>query len=45
MIIRKKSQRRPATARAYARGAEVNPEAGKPLSEEEKRVLFGPKPG
>ena len=35
---------RPATERAYARGAEVNPDAGKPLSDEEKRVLFGTKP-
>ena len=37
---------RPATQRAYARGAEVNPDAGKPMSEEEKRILFGgAKPG
>ena len=28
------------------RGAEVNPDAGKPMSEEEKRILFGgAKPG
>ncbi len=35
---------RPATARAYARSREINPDAGKPLSEEEKRVLFGTRP-
>ena len=35
---------RPATQRAYARGAEVNPSAGKPLSEEEKKILFGMRP-
>lgn len=32
---------RPATQRAYALAKQVNPEAGKPLSEEEKKVLFG----
>ncbi|MEO6689858.1 MAG: glutathione binding-like protein [Dokdonella sp.] len=32
---------RPATLRAYARGAEVNPAAGQPMSDEEKRILFG----
>jgi GSH-dependent disulfide-bond oxidoreductase len=32
---------RPATRRAYARGAEVNPAAGQPLGEDERRVLFG----
>ncbi len=32
---------RPATARAYAKASEVNPDAGKPISEEEKKVLFG----
>jgi len=32
---------RPATARAYALTGEVNPEAGKPLSDEERRQLFG----
>jgi GST-like protein len=32
---------RPATRRAYARGPEVNPSAGQPLSDEEKRLLFG----
>jgi GST-like protein len=32
---------RPATARAYARGKEVNPSAGQPMSDEEKKVLFG----
>lgn len=34
---------RPATQRAYARGPEINPAAGQPLSEEEKKVLFGRK--
>ncbi|WP_182335577.1 glutathione binding-like protein [Stenotrophomonas acidaminiphila] len=32
---------RPATQRAYALGPTVNPDAGKPLSEEERRQLFG----
>ncbi len=32
---------RPATVRAYAHAATVNPQAGKPLSEEERRILFG----
>lgn len=32
---------RPATQRAYAKTTEVNPSAGQPLSEEERRVLFG----
>jgi GST-like protein len=32
---------RPATQRAYAIGKQVNPEAGKPMGEEEKKVLFG----
>ena len=32
---------RPATARAYARGPEVNPSAGQPMSDEEKKILFG----
>jgi len=32
---------RPATQRAYALTAQVNPDAGKPLSEEERRQLFG----
>lgn len=32
---------RPATARAYALREQVNPEAGKPLSEEERKHLFG----
>ena len=35
---------RPATTRAYARGPEVNPQSGAPLSDEEKRVLFGQGP-
>ncbi|MBB3342310.1 glutathione binding-like protein [Luteimonas sp. RC10] len=34
-------QARPATQRAYAKAREVNPNAGKPLSEEEKAQLFG----
>ena len=33
--------RRPATQRAYALGAKVNPNLGKPLSEAEKKLLFG----
>ncbi len=32
---------RPATARAYAWAHKVNPEAGKPLSDEERKHLFG----
>ncbi|MFT4179325.1 MAG: glutathione S-transferase N-terminal domain-containing protein [Thermomonas sp.] len=32
---------RPATQRAYALSKQVNPDAGKPLSDEEKKVLFG----
>jgi GST-like protein len=32
---------RSATVRAYAKGPEVNPAVGQPLSEEQKRVLFG----
>ncbi|TWH99974.1 GST-like protein [Luteimonas cucumeris] len=32
---------RPAVQRAYALGAKVNPNAGKPLGEEERRLLFG----
>ena len=32
---------RPATQRAYAIGPTVNPQAGQPLSDEEKRLLFG----
>ena len=32
---------RPATQRAYALAAQVNPDAGKPLSDEEKKILFG----
>jgi len=32
---------RPATQRAYARGAEVNPPSDRPLGEEERRILFG----
>lgn len=32
---------RPATQRAYALARQVNPNAGKPQSDEEKQVLFG----
>lgn len=32
---------RPATQRAYALAKQVNPDAGKPLSEEERKHLFG----
>ncbi|HET6396109.1 MAG TPA: glutathione binding-like protein [Pseudoxanthomonas sp.] len=32
---------RPATQRAYALTAQVNPDAGKPLTEEQRRHLFG----
>ena len=35
---------RPATARAYALAKKVNPNAGQPLSDEEKKVLFGQGP-
>jgi GST-like protein len=34
---------RPATQRAYALGPKVNPASGQPLSEEERRILFGQK--
>ena len=32
---------RPATGRAYALTTQVNPDAGKPLTDEERRQLFG----
>ncbi|MGE3874327.1 MAG: glutathione binding-like protein [Parvibaculaceae bacterium] len=32
---------RPATIAAYARAKEVNPDAGRPMSDEEKKILFG----
>ena len=32
---------RPATARAYALSQRVNPDAGKPMSDEQKKILFG----
>ena len=32
---------RPATQRAYARGPEANPKTGAPMSDEEKKILFG----
>ena len=35
---------RPATGRAYALATQVNPDAGKPMSEEQKKVLFGQGP-
>lgn len=34
---------RPATQRAYAKGLEVNPDMGKPMTDEQKKVLFGQK--
>jgi GST-like protein len=34
---------RPATQRAYALGPKVNPASGQPLSEKERRILFGQK--
>ncbi|HSR64221.1 MAG TPA: glutathione binding-like protein [Xanthomonadaceae bacterium] len=34
---------RPATQRAYALTGQVNPKAGQPMGEDEKRVLFGPR--
>jgi GST-like protein len=34
---------RPATQRAYALREKVNPDAGKPLGEEERKILFGQK--
>uniref|UniRef100_UPI001F2910ED glutathione binding-like protein n=1 Tax=Geminicoccus flavidas TaxID=2506407 RepID=UPI001F2910ED len=36
-----KIKARPATERAYAHGPRVNPEVGKPMGEEEKKILFG----
>ncbi|HLT44369.1 MAG TPA: glutathione binding-like protein [Luteimonas sp.] len=36
---------RPATARAYALAPQVNPDAGKPMSDEQKKLLFGIEPG
>lgn len=36
---------RPATQRAYALAKQVSPDAGKPLSDEEKQMLFGKRPG
>ena len=35
---------RPATQRAYALAKQVNPDAGKPMSDEEKKLLFGQGP-
>jgi GST-like protein len=35
---------RPATRRAYARGVAVSPPSDRPLSDEERRVLFGQSP-
>ena len=32
---------RPATKRAYALGPQVNPRSGRPMSDEEKKILFG----
>ena len=36
---------RPATQRAYALATQVNPDAGKPMSDEQKKLLFGIEPG
>ncbi|HWL72227.1 MAG TPA: glutathione binding-like protein [Geminicoccus sp.] len=36
-----KIKARPATERAYEHAARVNPEVGKPMGEEEKKILFG----
>ena len=35
---------RPATGRAYALARQVNPDAGRPLTDEEKKLLFGQGP-
>ena len=35
------SATRPATQRAYALAKQVNPDAGKPMSDDEKKLLFG----
>ena len=35
---------RPATARAYAWGARVNPKVGQPMSDEARKHLFGQGP-
>ena len=35
---------RPATQRAHALATQVNPDAGQPLSDEEKKLLFGQGP-
>ena len=35
---------RPATQRAYALAQQVNPAAGQPLSDEQKKILFGQGP-
>ena len=35
---------RPATVRAYALAAQVNPDAGKPMGEAERKLLFGIEP-
>lgn len=34
-------QARPATERAYAKGKEINPNQGAPLTDEQKKMLFG----
>src|SRR5690606_3684125 len=36
-----KIKARPATERAYKHAAKVNPDVGKPMDEEEKKILFG----
>ena len=37
-------QARPATARAYALAKQVNPDAGRPMGDEQKKLLFGIEP-
>ena len=39
-----KIKARPATVRAYEQGPKVNPSIGQPMSEDEKKILFGGKP-
>ena len=39
-----KIKARPATERAYEQGPRINPSVGQPMSEEEKKILFGQPP-
>ena len=39
-----KIKARPATERAYEQGPRINPSVGQPMSEEEKKILFGRPP-